>query len=133
MLFYIVLCVVVLCTQICALILLKRDHNFRVNEKYLIRALCCTEIVLSIQFVMRGMRLFINPSVGLNLTIHFGGTAGGLLYLFVMTIVTLNRLAEIKFILKYPLYCTTRSTITILSLCFYYFMFHLRWFVNEFH
>ena len=83
--------------QICALILLKRDHNFRVNEKYLIRALCCTEIVLSIQFVMRGMRLFINPSVGLNLTIHFGGTAGGLLYLFVMTIVTLNRLAEIYF------------------------------------
>ena len=133
MLFYIVLCVVVLCTQICALILLKRDHNFRVNEKYLITALCRTKIVLSIQFVMRGVRFFINSSVGINLTIHFGGTAGGLLYLFVMTIVTLDRLAEIKFILKYPLYCTIRSTVTIPSLCFFYFMFDLRWFVNKFH
>ena len=77
--FYIALCVVVLCTQICALILSNRDPNFRVG------ALCCTEIVLLIQIVMRGKRLFINPRVGLNLTIRFGGTAGGLLYLFVMS------------------------------------------------
>ena len=110
--FCIALCVVVLCTQICALILFKRDDNFRVG------ALCCTEIVLLIQIVMRGKRLFINPSVGLNLTIRFGGTAGGLLYLFLMTVITLDRSAEIKFILKYALYCTTKSAITIVVLVF---------------
>ena len=40
--FYIVLCAVVLCTQLFALFLLKRDQNFRVNQKYLMGALCCT-------------------------------------------------------------------------------------------
>ena len=39
---YIALCIAVLCTQLFALILLKKDHNFRTNQKYLIGALCCT-------------------------------------------------------------------------------------------
>ena len=94
--FYIVLCAIVLCTQLFALFLLKRDQNFRVNQKYLMGALCCTEIVLLIQFAMRAVRL-TNQSFGINLIVHFGGLAGGLMYIFVMTIVTVDRFAEIRF------------------------------------
>lgn len=80
--FYTTLSAVVLCTQLCALILLKRDHNFRANQKYLIGALCCTEIVLLIQFVMKGARSInaLEKSVALDSYIHFGDTVGGLMY-----------------------------------------------------
>ena len=115
--FYIVLCAIVLCTQLFALFLLKRDQNFRVNQKYLMGALCCTEIVLLIQFAMRAVRL-TNQSFGINLIVHFGGLAGGLMYIFVMTIITVDRFAEIKFNLKYPLYCSTKRAIAILILAF---------------
>ena len=90
--FYIELCIVLLCTQLRALILFKTDHNFRVNQKYLIGALCCPQIILLIQFVMRRVHYFINQNVTLKV-VHFGGRAGGLF-------ISLDRLAEIKFNLK---------------------------------
>ena len=43
-------------------------------------ALCCTEIVLLIQFAMRAVRL-TNQSFGIDLIVHFGGFAGGLMYI----------------------------------------------------
>ena len=40
------------------------------------------------------------------------------MYLFVMTILTLDRFAEIKFTLKYPLYCNSKEITKILILAF---------------
>ena len=74
---------------------------------------------LLIQFVMKGARSLneLENSVGLDLFIHFGDTIG-LMYLFVMTILTLDRFAEIKFTLKYPLHCNTIKIIALLILAF---------------
>ena len=66
---------------------------------------------------MRAVRL-TNQSFGIDLIVHFGGFAGGLMYIFVMTIITVDRFAEIKFNLKYPPYCSTKRTVTILILAF---------------
>ena len=115
--FYIALWVAVLCTQLCALILLKRDHSFRANQKYLIGALCCTEIALLVQFALR-VAQFMNRSVGAKLIVHFDNIVAGFMYLFVMAMITLDRFAEIKLNLKYRLYCNTKRTITILFLGF---------------
>lgn len=116
---YIGLWILVLRTQIFALVLLIRDQNFRTNQKYLIGIICCTEMFLLIQFVMKGARSLneLENSVGLDLFIHFGDTIG-LMYLFVMTILTLDRFAEIKFTLKYPLHCNTIKIIALLILAF---------------
>ena len=132
--FYTTLSAVVLCTQLYALILLKRDHNFRANQKYLIGALCCTEIALLIQFIMRSSR-FMNRNVGAKLIVHFGDAAAGFTYLFVMTIITLDRFAEIKLNLKYRLYCNTKKTITTLFLafsisCIFYVGLLINFFIN---
>ena len=117
---YIGLWILVLRTQIFALVLLIRDQNFRTNQKYLTGILCCTEMFLLIQFVMKGARPMneLENCVGLDLFIHFGDTVGGLMYLFVMTILTLDRFAEIKFTLKYPLHCNTIKIIALLILAF---------------
>ena len=74
-----ILCIAVLCTKLCALILFKTDHSFRENQKYLNGALCCPEILSLIQFVMRGVHYFINQNITLKV-VHFGGRAEGLLY-----------------------------------------------------
>ena len=117
LIFYTTLWAVVLCTQLCALILLKRGHNFRANQKYNIGALCCTETALLIQFVMRSSRL-MNRNVGAKLFVYFGDAAAGFMYLFVMAITTLDRFAEIKLNLIYCLYCNTKKKIIILFLAF---------------
>ena len=69
--------------------------------------------------------------VGLDLFIHFGDTVGGLMYLFVMTILTLDRFAEIHFEISSTLQHHKDNCIT--DTCFYYFMFVLRWFVYKFN
>ena len=117
LLIYVVPCPIVLCIHFLALILLKRDRNFRGSQRYLIGALCCTEIVLSIQMMLRGAKHYY-PNIMFDVAILFGETAGGLMYFFVMTFVTLDRLAEVKLHLKYPIYCTAKRTITILILAF---------------
>ena len=78
---YIAFCIVVLCADFLHWFYL-RDHNFRTNQKYLIGALCCTEIVLLIQFVMKGAGSInaLEKSVALDSYIHFGDTVGGLMY-----------------------------------------------------
>ena len=116
-LIYIVPCPIVLCIHFLALILLKRDRNFRGSQRYLIGALCCTEIVLSIQMMLRGAKHYY-PNIMFDVAILFGESAGALMYFFVMTFVTLDRLAEVKLHLKYPIYCTVKRTITILILAF---------------
>ena len=114
---YIMPCAIVLCIHSLALILLKRDRNFRGSQRYLIGALCCTEIVLSIQLMLRGVNHYYQNFM-FDVAILFGETAGALMYFFVMTFVTLDRLAEVKLHLKYPIYCTAKRTITILFLAF---------------
>ena len=116
-LIYVVPCPIVLCIHFLALILLKRDRNFRGSQRYLIGALCCTEIVLSIQMMLRGARYYYQ-NIMFDVAILFGESAGGLMYFFVMTFVTLDRLAEVKLHLKYPIYCTAKRTINILFLGF---------------
>ena len=106
-LIYIVPCPIVLCIHFLALILLKRDRNFRGSQRYLIGALCCTEIVLSIQMMLRGAKHYY-PNIMFDVAILFGESAGALMYFFVMTFVTLDRLAEVKLHLKYPIYCTVK-------------------------
>ena len=117
LLIYVVPCPIVLCIHFLALILLKRDRNFRGSQRYLIGALCCTEIVLSIQMMLRGAKHYY-PNIMFDVAILFGESAGALMYFFVMTFVTLDRLAEVKLHLKYPIYCTAKRTITILILAF---------------
>ena len=116
-LIYVVPCPIVLCIHFLALILLKRDRNFRGSQRYLIGALCCTEIVLSIQMMLRGAKHYYQ-NIMFDVAILFGESAGGLMYFFVMAFVTLDRLAEVKLHLKYPIYCTTKRTINILLLGF---------------
>ena len=114
---YIVPCAIVLCIHFLALILLKRDRNFKGSQRYLIGALCCTEIVLSIQLMLGGVNYYYQNFM-FEIAILFGESAGALMYFFVMTFVTLDRLAMVKLHLKYPIYCTAKRTITILFLAF---------------
>ena len=75
------------------LILFKTDHSFRENQKYLNGALCCPQILSLIQFVIRGVHYFINQNKLLILEVELRDYC-----------ITLDRLAEIKFNLKCPLY-----------------------------
>lgn len=108
---------IVLCTHFLALTLLKRDHTFRGSQRYLIDTLCCTEIVLTIQLMLRGASYYYK-NIMLDVAILFGESAGGIMYFTVMTFLTLDRFAEVKLNLKYPVYCTTKKTITMLFLAF---------------
>lgn len=108
---------IVLCIHFLALTLLKRDHTFRGSQRYLIGALCCTEIALSIQLMLRGASYYYK-NIMLDVAILFGESAGRLMYFTVMTFLTLDRFAEVKLNLKYPVYCTTKKTITMLFLAF---------------
>ena len=111
---------VVLCIHFLALILLMRDRTFRGSQRYLIGALCCTEIVLSIQLMLRGT-LFYYKNIMLDVAILFGESAGGLMYFTVMTFLTLDRLVEVKLNLKYPIYCTAKKTIIVLFIALFHF------------
>ena len=108
---------VVLCIHFLALILLIRDRTFRGSQIYLIGALCCTEIVLSIQVMLRGAS-FYYKNIMLDVATLFGESAGGLMYFTVMTFLTLDRLVEVKLNLKYPIYCTAKKTIIVLFIAF---------------
>ena len=114
---YIAPCPIVLCTHYLALTLLKRDHNFRGSQKYLLRGLCWTEIVISIQLMLRGVSHYYQNII-LDAEILSGETAGTLMYFFVMTFVTLDRLAAVKLNLKYPICCKAKRAITGLILAF---------------
>ena len=114
---YIVPCPIVLCIHFLALMLLKRDRNFRGRQKYLIVTLFCTEMALSIHLMSSGTRHFYE-NILLDVITLFGGSAVTLMYFFLMTFITLDRLAEVKFNLKYPLYCTAKRTNTLLFIAF---------------
>ena len=114
---YIAPCPIVLCTHSLALTLLKRDRNFRGSQKYILRGLCWTEIVLSTQLTLRGVRGHYKNII-LDVEILSGETAGTLMYFFVMTFLTLDRLAAVKLNLKYPIYCKAKRTIAGLIITF---------------
>ena len=114
---YIVSCPIVLCIHFLALTLLKRDRNFRGRKKYLMVALSCTEIVLSIQLMSSGVRHFYK-NILFDVVALFGGSAGTLMYFFLMTFITLDRLAEFKMNLKYPIYCPAKRSNTLLFIAF---------------
>ena len=114
---YIVACPLVLCIHFLALALLRRNRNFEVRQKYLKVALFCTEIVLSIQLMLRAARYY-HKNILLDVVALFGESAGTLMYIFLMTFITLDRLAEVKLNLKYPLYCTAKRTNILLFLAF---------------
>lgn len=114
---YIAPCPIVLCIHSLALTLLKRDRNFTGSQKYILRGLCWTEIVLSTQMTLRGIRGYYHNII-LNVEILSGETAGTLMYFFVMTFLTLDRLAAVKLNLKYPIYCKAKRTIAGLIITF---------------
>ena len=114
---FIVPCPIVWCIHFLALTLLKRDRNFRGRQKYLIVALSCAEIVLSIQLMLRGPSHYYK-NILFDVAVLFGESAGTLLYFFVMTFITLDRFAEVKLNLKYRMYCTPKRTNTLLFLAF---------------
>ena len=114
---YIVACPLVLWIHFLALALLRRNRNFEVRQKYLKVALFCTEIVLSIQLMLRAARYY-HKNILLDVAALFGESAGTLMYIFLMTFITLDRLAEVKLNLKYPIYCTAKRTNILLFLAF---------------
>ena len=97
---------------------LKQDRSFRNIQKYLIEALCITEILLVINLLIRGVDQFY-PWSGFEIAILFGETSVWLMYFFVMTFITWDRFAEIKLNLKYPLYCNSKEAITLLVITFF--------------
>ena len=96
---------------------LKKDRSFRNIQKYLIGALCITEILV-INLLIRGVDQFY-PWSGFEIAILFGETTVWLMYFFVMTFITWDRFAEIKLNLKYPLYCNSKEAITLLVITFF--------------
>ena len=114
---YIAPCPIVLCTHSLALALLKRDRNFRGSQKYLLVGLCWTEMVLSIQLMLRGVKHYYQNII-LDVEIFSGEMAGTLMYFFVMTFLTVDRLAAVKLNLKYPIYCKAKRTIAGLIITF---------------
>ena len=108
---------IVLCTHVLALYLLKKDRSFGNIQKYLLVALCITEVFLVISLLIYGINRLYSWS-GFEVACFFGETTVCLMYFCVMITITWDRYAEIKLNLKYPLYCNSKKTVTLLVIMF---------------
>ena len=109
---------IVLCTHVLALYLLKKDLSLGNIQKYLLGTLSITEVFSVINLLIRGLDQLYSW-LGFKVAILFGETAVCLMYFFVMIFITWDRFAEIKLNLKYPLYCNSKKTITLLVITFF--------------
>ena len=109
---------IVLCTHVLALYLLKKDRSLGNIQKYLLGTLCVTEVFSVISLLIRGIDQLYSW-LGFEIAIFFGETTVHLMYFFVMAFITWDRFAEIKLNLKYPLYCNSKKTKTLLVIAFF--------------
>ena len=109
---------IVLCTHVLALYLLKKDRSLGNIQKYLLETLCVTEVFSVISLLIRGIDQLYSW-LGFEIAIFFGETTAHLMYFFVMAFITWDRFAEIKLNLKYPLYCNSKKTKTLLVIAFF--------------
>ena len=98
-----------------------KASNINYSQKYLLMALCCSYLVLGINTLLHYIMEFLETDSAIGYIIFlFDLTPLYLINIFVVILITLDRLLEFRLNLKYSLYWSPTKTLRLLvSLVFF--------------